>query len=158
MCSSDLCGTMLGPKASRASYSAHSVYAVDVLWAETRSQRSVQSARALRTARLRPKDRLRICHAREEPASSGSAGRYEGSVSRVVSEVVGMAGVSSLGKRDRRAGKKEGGGRSTEMHGRVVVIIERQLLDDERDDFGAEGGQGREGRDEDQVDGLFVES
>lgn len=50
-------------------------------------------------------------------------------------------------KRDRRAGKKEEGERSTEMHGRIVVLIEGQLVDDERDDFGAEGGQGREGGD-----------
>ena len=43
-------------------------------------------------------------------------------------------------KSNRKAGRKEEGERSTEMYGRIVVLIECQLVDDERDDFGAEGG------------------
>ena len=37
------------------------------------------------------------------------------------------------------------GGGGTEMHSRLVGRVEGQLVDDEGDDFGAEGGQGREG-------------
>ncbi len=38
-------------------------------------------------------------------------------------------------------------GKGTEMHGRLVGRVESQLVDDEGGDFGAEGGQGREGGD-----------
>lgn len=41
------------------------------------------------------------------------------------------------------------------MHGRIVAIIEHQLVDNERDNFGADGGQAMKEGTEDQVDGLF---
>ena len=39
---------------------------------------------------------------------------------------------------NERAGRD--GGRGTEMHGRLVGRVEGQLVDDEGDNFGAEGG------------------